>query len=157
MEHMNFIEGEKVILETSKSSLVVTNIRIRTYFKGKFRSKFDSILLDNISSIGIRYRANSVYLFISIISVVVAVAQVFGMYLSETISEIIALITGVSGIIFLLLYYNSREHVLTVSSKGGGEIKIVLKELEREDAIKIVDIVENGILTLYNDFEENQS
>lgn len=99
-----------------------------------------SILLDRISSIEVRYRSKIIYLILTVAALVAG-----AIFLTENEEEI-AIILGSLAILFLVLYFFSRKHLLTISSNGGAKINFHFKRAKTEKVKSFINKVEKACL-----------
>ena len=121
----------------------ITNYRVwhQDNFGGKMH--FVSILLKNISSIEVHYQNKKLLLLLGIVFIIAGLMCGFG------VGELgLSLIGTIPGIIFIVLYFLSRKHVITISSNGGSKIDIYTSGLSRDSIFKFVNSVETSILNL---------
>ena len=77
--------------------------------------------MEDISSIENQYKSNKLYLISAI------AALLFGMYFNEITYGFL------SAMVFLVLWWFSRKHTITIKPDGGNEINIVAKRMNKKD------------------------
>lgn len=133
---MKLFQDEIVIKQADNKNYLFTNVRIRQMYG----NNATSILLENILCIKMRYRENALLLYLGIFILVGAlIATLSG---KDFIGAAVGL--GVLGIVFILLYYNSRTHYLFISS-GAGDITLSIQGQGTEKISEFIDQIEEAI------------
>ncbi|MDR2083822.1 MAG: hypothetical protein LBP67_02355 [Bacteroidales bacterium] len=122
---------DEIIID-SMESVKLTNYRIVQEY-GK--SHFHSIFLENISSIQTQYKHKPILFFLAILCVIGGVVLFYISY--EDFSYL--LICGL-GLIFIICYFFSRKHMLSISPDGGKSIDITFGRVSHE---KLHDFITN--------------
>lgn len=133
--------NEQIITESGDRSVTLTTHRIRYYQKNfSFgRTELVSIMLSNISSIGLKHKSKPIYLILGILAFIVAGWLLF---MEETDSF---LAPAIAGLFLLLFYFFTRKATIAVASTGGDTIYILTKYLKLDDHLKFINRVEENI------------
>ncbi|MCC9167218.1 hypothetical protein [Pontibacter harenae] len=138
MEQEQLIENEQIITQSSEGVVTLTTHRIRYATSGWGHAHITSIMLDSISSIQSHFK--SIPLFI-VLGVAAFIVGLFAEFNNESGGAIAGLAVGA---VFTLLYFASRKHVVTVSSKGGAAISFLAKGMDQYEITKFIDQVEEA-------------
>lgn len=141
MQQNELFSDEKIITQSDGNLITLTNHRIRYTDQEWGRAYIVSILLKNVSSIQIRFKSRIFILLIAIIEIGIT----FGV-LANSNNGYEFIIGIVIGVILLSVFFTSRKHYLTVSSKGGHHINFFTKGMKQDSVIDFVNRVEKAIL-----------
>lgn len=144
---MKLFDNEKLLMESDKGIILLTNKRIRYYHNAK-KSDYTSIVLKNISSIKVDMYQKSYMYFIG------GIVAIFSEFLIPlNMNGLGALI----GIALLFIFFSSRKHVILIDSKGGQPILFATKGIKDEFVADFVNKIENAILEDHNEdvYESN--
>jgi len=122
---MTLLENEEKLDSLTKSDLL-TNYRI---MKESGNSYKISIFLEKISSIVVYYETKPLYLLLGIVSIIAGLIM-FGV--GEELFQRISLFTFVIGVIFIINYFLTKKHVITISPDGGKNLNIEVKGTSKE-------------------------
>ncbi len=123
---MQGIDNEKVILESDNNQLRLTTHRLRYHEAASSKSDYTSIMLDKISSIELKYYKSSIWLLIiGILTIPIVV-----------------------GIILIIIFFNSKKHVVSVTPDGGKPIIFETNGMKREFIEDFIDKVESASMKL---------
>ena len=141
MKQSELFNNEKIISQSDGDLITLTNYRIRYTDKELGHAYIVSILLKNISSIQIRFKSRLYLLLIAILEIAIT----FGV-LANSDNGYEFIIGIVIGVILLSVFFASRKHYLTISSKGGHKINFFTKGMKQESIIDFVNRVEKAML-----------
>ena len=133
---MKLLTNEVEVLKTNDKNVVLTNQRV--YMKANKApgfSKTVTIFLEDISSIETSYKSN--YPLQIIAGFCLLSSLYFGFISHEYGSNSTNISIGAT-VIFYALYWFSRQHIISISSDGGGALSFMIrgmKESEVEDFI----------------------
>lgn len=138
METSSLFEGEEILLSSDDKTITLTNKRLRQNESSTGRAHITSIHLEKISSIEIHYKS---WVLILILGILLAIGG--SLLLTQGESE---LSTGayILGGIFVLIYFITRRHLITVASGGGAKINMIAKGMKRENVLDFVNRIENA-------------
>jgi hypothetical protein len=143
--------GEKVIGEWLNSSLTLTNIRIFYEEQAFGTLNYYSIMLDQISFCGIKFKSKILHLMLAI---VFGISSLYFIPRGESYnkegSQPLMIFMIVIAVIFLVLYFLSRKSYFIIASSGGS-IEIALVGIEPS---KIKDISNTIESTRYGNFSK---
>jgi hypothetical protein len=138
MESKSLFENEKIISQSGDKSIILTNCRVQYFTKSLGKSQYVSIHLQDISSLEVHYRSFILFLMLGILAVAVALYS-GAMNLGE-----LFVLSGIVGILFILIYFFTRRHVVTISSNGGGKIQFFTKGMKKETLFDFIDQIEKA-------------
>ena len=118
---MQLLPEEDVLVTSNQDKVILTNQRVQLSDKEWGRSHQITIFLEDISSIENVYKSNPIFLVLSGLGAVIGLLT-FGRAADGNISLIAFILT----IAFLLLWVNSRQHAIIVSSNGGGRLTFLV-------------------------------
>ena len=99
------------------------------------------IFLEDISSIENLYKSNILYLVLAGIEILVGVITLDDHYNSDIRNG-----AFVAGIVFVLLWLNSRKHVVTISSDGGTKLNFFVEGMAESEVEEFLDNVSSAKL-----------
>lgn len=136
MEANQFFEGEQLITQSDDKTLTLTNQRLRYNSSNYSNAHIVSIMLNNISSIEIHYKS-------SVLMLIIGVLLVIGGVIMGASDQGEAFVAGVGlGCLFVLFYFLTRKHVITISSDGGSKINFQTKGMKREILLDFINKIE---------------
>ncbi len=137
---MELIKNETIITQSAGGGITLTNCRIMHFEKsmGEFHST--SILLKNVSSVQTHSRSYILLVFLGLLCIG------FGLYSLEHFSKIEVLLGLGSGLIFILAYALTKQHLMVVSSKGGAKINILMKRMKHDNVLQFMRELDEAIL-----------
>ena len=121
---MTLLEDE-VKLDSLKDSVVLTNYRIMQEIGKSYKI---SIFLEKISSVVVSYKSKPLFLIFGIFFLLAGYVVNTQLYYYKG-EGILSLIVGV---IFILLFFFSRKHVLSISPDGGKSLDFGVKWTKKE-------------------------
>jgi hypothetical protein len=130
---MKKLNNEKNILVSDNDLITLTDHRIYLDEKMWGYNYYIEIYLENISSIEAKYASKPLFLILSILFLISFI------FLGISENESSAMGIGlVLGLVFFLLWWRSRKHVLSISSNGGSKLNFSVEGFSDE---KIEDFV----------------
>ena len=121
---MQLLPGEEELIISNEDKIILTNQRIHMSDKVYGRRYQITIFLEDISSIENHYRGDIAYLIPGLICLFIALINVVNLVL--LVGDIIL------GLIFLVLWLNSRRRQITISSKGGKSMRIEVEGMSKD-------------------------
>ncbi|MCW8896593.1 MAG: hypothetical protein OQJ96_06100 [Flavobacteriales bacterium] len=142
---MELMENEQTI-KTSIKGLVLTNYRIRSEFKILGKGKISSIMLEELSSSQLTYKSKPKLLLFGFIILVISIMG--GAYMGVVLHKErngmdIAIFGAFLFIIFIVLYFVSRHHIVSFSSSSSS-IDLKTRGLDFKEIRQLIDTVENA-------------
>ncbi len=134
---MNFLAGEKVLLESQPKGVVLTSHRVRSTTRGVDNREVISIMLEEVSSCAIIRTSQPLLL---VLSAVIMIASFFASLDRRTGGSAIAIGSIVTSVL-LVLYFSSRKQVIAISSSGA-TIKRSTKGMSSQSIEQFIDAVE---------------
>lgn len=121
---MLLLPGEEELIISNEDKIILTNQRIHMTDKVYGRRYQITIFLEDIGSIQNHYRGDMAYLVPGLVCLFIALINVVNLIL---LAGDITL-----GIIFLVLWLNSRRRLITISSKGGKSMSIEVEGMSKD-------------------------
>ena len=136
---MQLLPNEERLVSSNQDKVVLTNQRINLSDKEWGRSYQITIFLENISSIENLYKSNVIFVLLAAVSFLVGI-----MTLSEVRGDNGTLTFGsfVAAIFFLILWFSSRRHVVTIASNGGGKLNFTVDGMTAGQVEDFIDKVQ---------------
>lgn len=134
---MQLLPGEENLVTSNQDKLILTSHRIHLTDKQWGRSYQITIFLENIASIENVYKSNLTFLLISALGLLLGLATV-----GREVDEKVSFGSFVAAVIFLILWSNSRKHVVTIASNGGGKLNIPVEGTNEAFVNDFVDKLE---------------
>ena len=134
---MQLLPDEEILVTSNQDKIVLTSRRIHLKDKEWGRSYQITLFLENISSIENVYKSNPVLLVIAALGLIVGVVTVDRAYEGG-----LAFGGFTVTVIFLLLWLNSRRHVVTIASNGGAKLIFLVEGMGEGQVQDFVDKVE---------------
>jgi len=138
MKNQPLLEDEEILYSSNDKTITLSNKRIRQSSSTIGAGYFLSIPLENISTIELHYTSRPVLLAAGIICIVAGLALGIsgaGMALG------LAVVTGAA---FILFYFLSRKHILTVASNGGARMNILTTGISNDAMLAFANTIENA-------------
>lgn len=129
---MILLTDEHEILSSNESKIVLTNYRVHMHEKEWGRSYSIFIFLEDISSIEIRYSSNVIFFILAIISALFSIL-IFSNSNIDSTNEHLLGYGVVATIFFIILYWISNSHVISISSDGGKPLNFQISKMGDDD------------------------
>lgn len=126
---MKLFTGEEVILTSNEDKLVLTNQRVILQSKDWLHNLQSTIFLEDISSMGTKYRPNQLLFTISLI------------FLFLGVINIICLIIGIA---LLLFWFLLKQPYIYIASTGTTELFIEANQLNKEQVLYFLDALQEA-------------
>lgn len=138
MKNNNLLLDNEQIIKQSKNQIVtLSNIRVLYSAKKWGEAHVVSILLNNISSIEIRYKSYLVLVVLAIISAIITFVLDANFFLGISFSSIC-----------IALFLITRKHYLIISSNGGAKINLQIKGMKTNEVLAFLNQVEQTIINI---------
>lgn len=131
-------EGEEIISQSNDKQVTLTSHRVYLNSSQFGQAHIASIMLEKISSVEIHY---SSWILFLILGGLTAIAGVLSGANNQGDMMVAGL--GVAGI-FILLYFLTRKHVVTIASDGGAKINFKTKGMKQETIIAFINQVDKA-------------
>ena len=138
MENQFLLEGEEILTESTDKIVTLTNKRIKKSVSSFGNAHVISMHLEKISTIEIHYRSWPWILIFGILLVVT------GLILRMQNNAEILFAGILAGLGFILIYFITYRHLITITSDGGTRIDILTKGMKREGVLEFVNKIENA-------------
>lgn len=138
METSSLFEGEEILLSSGDKAITLTNKRLRQNESSAGRVHITSIHLEKISSVEIHFKS---WILILVLGILLLIGGVIGLIQADKNVSTGAFILGG---IFIVIYFITRRHLITVASDGGAKINIIAKGMKRENVLDFVNKIENA-------------
>ena len=135
---IEMLPNERVIMSAGKDELTLTSKRVRYHYSKIGRSNFVSITLDSVASCGLIVRTYPVLILLAII------AFIFGVNQND---EPRLILIGLS-LFLVVLYFTSRQTLISIGSNGGGSIELPTKGVSKANVIVFLEAVERSKLRI---------
>lgn len=139
-EQPPLIVGEQILTSLENSPLMLTNYRVHFNSHEMGGTAYQSISLDAIAYCGFISNSQPVVLLFGLLFGAVGAASIF---VPSTIKESVWIGSALLllSLAFLIIYFATRNAVLTISSMGDEKITIAANRVTRERAIVFLDAV----------------
>lgn len=131
---MNLIVDEELILSSNDDNIVLTNQRIEMNTKEWGKSYSIGIFLEDISSIEIKYQSNPILLALA------AIVFIGGFSIGRE-QSIFAIIIS---LIIIAIWYFTKKHVISISSKGGAVMRILIQRMGNQKIAEFLFEIKNA-------------
>jgi hypothetical protein len=121
---MQLLPGEEELIISNEDKIILTNQRIHMSDKLYGRRYQITIFLEDVATIENHYKGDLGYLVPGLICLFIALINVVNLIL--LVGDIFL------GLIFLVLWLNSRRRLITLTSKGGKSMGIEVEGMSRE-------------------------
>jgi hypothetical protein len=134
---MQLFPDEEILVTSNQDKIVLTSQRVHLNDKEWGRSYQITLFLENISSIENVYKSNPVLLVFAVLGLIVGLVTVDRAYEGGLTFGAFTV-----AVIFLLLWLNSRRHVVTISSNGGAKLNFLVEGMGEAQVQDFVDKVQ---------------
>jgi hypothetical protein len=134
---MQLFPDEEILVTSNQDKIVLTSQRVHLNDKEWGRSYQITLFLENISSIENVYKSNPVLLVIAALGLIAGLVTVDRAYEGG-----LAFVGFTVAVIFLLIWLNSRRHVVTISSNGGAKFNFLVERMDEAQVRDFVDKVQ---------------
>lgn len=131
---MKLLPNEEKLIVSNQDKIILTDHRIQMTDRIMGQSYTISIFLEDISSIEIKYKSDTLLLVSGVICVL------FALFLGGEVGGSVGLLGFVLGIILVALWWFNRKHIVSISSKGGSALNFTVQGMGDE---KIHDFIHN--------------
>ena len=121
---MNLLTDEKQILLSNNENVILTNYRVYMSNKSWGKNYTISIFLENISSVENKYSSKIKYIYYFLFCLIIS--YIINNNNNLMLNQIIPPIGIISALIFLYLWYLSRQSIISISSNGGSKIEFLV-------------------------------
>ena len=135
MNTIELLEHEELITESGNKELVLTTHRIRHYSSD---THITSIMIEKISSVEVNYQSWIILLLLGL------GFACFGMVAGYNNTPGMMLPGFVIGLFFIIAYFITRTHVVTISSGGGAKIIFATKGMNTETLLAFIHKIEQA-------------
>jgi hypothetical protein len=134
---MKLLPDEEILVTSNQEKIILTSQRVHLSDKQWGRSYQITLFLENISSIENVYKSNPVFLVVAGLSLAVGLVTIEREYEGG-----VAFAAFTIALVFLVLWLNSRSHVVTISSNGGGKLNFLVAGMSEAEVQDFVDKLE---------------
>ena len=121
---VQLLEGETLIMSSDNDQLVLTNLRV-CYWR---QNAYSSMTLDSIAFVGVGQQEQQWFLLLAVLSL-----------LGLGVNAVLPII---SFIVFLVLYFVSRQTQMQIQSASGKSIAVGLKGMKINGCVEFLNEVE---------------
>lgn len=136
---MQLLPDEEILVASNQDKVILTDQRVHLTDKQWGRTYQMTLFLENISSIENVYKSNPIFLVVAGLSLVVGLVTVEREYEGG-----VPFAAFTVALVFLVLWLNSRSHVVTISSNGGGKLNFLVAGMSEMEVQGFVDKVETA-------------
>ena len=137
---MTLLPNEHEVLTSNENKIILTNQRIHMTDKEWGRSFSITLFLEDISSTQILYKSNFFFLIIALLNLL------FSIYIFLTSGEYYEMtplkVSFVVGLLFLVLWWFSRRHIISIYSDGGKPLEFMINKMPDEQIQHFFDKVQ---------------
>jgi hypothetical protein len=144
---MQLLPDEEILVTSNQDKVILTNQRVHLTDKQWGRSYQIILFLENISSIENVYKSDPVFLIVAALGLAVGLVTVEREYEGG-----VAFAAFTVALVFLVLWLNSRSHMVTISSNGGGKLNFLVAGMSEGEVQEFVDKVEAAKAGRINQF-----
>ena len=137
---MKLLTNEQTITSSNRNYVVLTNLRIHNESKEWGHSYSNTLFLEDISSIEIKYNSSILLLILGALSLLAWGYQLMNGGSQTEIGMSILFIAVVS----LLIYWFSRKHVIAITPNGGKPIMLLIARIGSEQILDFVDKLQDA-------------
>jgi len=120
--NMTHLENE-VKLDALTNQDQLTNLRIAQEYSDFLGASYkNSIFLEKISSVEVRFKSKPLYLILGIVSFIAGISLMSN-YNTREIGNALLII----GIVLIVIFFFTRKHVVSITPDGGNSIDITAK------------------------------
>lgn len=134
---MQLWENEKLISTSNNKEVILTSQRIRFETTHLGQRHMVSIMLEKISSIEVRYHSWVIILTLGILSIL---GGIYLMAVGGSDKEH-ANIFFLTGILMIVVFLLTRQHVITITPDGGARIIFSTRGMSRDTVLDFIDKV----------------
>ena len=141
---MTLLPNEQEIVTSNGNKVILTNLRIQMNDSNWGSSYSIEIFHEDISYVETRYKSNIVFLILGCLGIL------YGLYAaSQSYGE--SLNAGfILGAVFLIMWWFSRRHVISISSDGGSSLNFEVGQMSREQIDNFISKVQTAKLRRVN-------
>ncbi len=144
MENKYLLEDEHVVTRSKDNTVTPTNYRVQHSIENASNKHTVSIFLSKISSVELHYKTAPIFLLVVIL---IALASII---LGPTGNQKEILYAGLLlGGLFILFFFLSRRHTITISSDGGAKINFHTKGMHKDAILNFINQVEKQKLSTH--------
>jgi len=126
-------------MDADAKRLQLTTHRLRHEPRGQLKGGLISIFLEHISSVQLSRHANPFWLGLGV------ACLAGGFFMMAGHAQEAGLLCSALGVVFLVLYFTMRKHVIKVSSNGGDAIILATQGMKTETVNTFIDTLEKAM------------
>lgn len=147
---MNLFPGEELLVRSNNERIILTTHRIELSSKEWGTSYRNTIFLEDISSIEIRYTS-------FILALLLGILLITGGLIWSSQAEITPFnVSSIAGGFSILVYFLSRRHVVSISPNGGRAINFEIGSMSNLDLEEFIDKIQLAKLARRKHFQTKQ-
>ena len=135
---MNLLTNEHIILNSNENKVILTNMRLHMSDKAGGQLYRNTIFLEDISSVEVRYKNNIIFLILSGIVLLGWLQQSANNYNTNGQGTSFLAIAVIS----FLLYLFTRQQIISVTPNGGKAISFAVSNMATEQVEYFIDKVQ---------------
>jgi hypothetical protein len=142
---MNLLPNEEQVVTSNSEKIILTNLRIQMTDEYWGSSYKIVLFLEDISSIEQRFKSNVIFLLLGCLGFIA------GLYISsQSYNEGSFNIGYVAGAVFIVLWWFSRRHVVSISSDSGRALTFEVGQMSKDLIDSFIDDVQLAKLKRVN-------
>jgi hypothetical protein len=131
---MELLPNEERLISSNNDKVVLTTHRIQMSDSDAGNSYSIVIFLEDISSIETKYKSSITFMIIGCLAII------GGLFASSRTENTDAIVMGaIVGIIFFILWWFSRKHVISISPNGGKSLTFRAKRMKKGQVQHFLD------------------
>jgi hypothetical protein len=144
---MNLLTNEKMITVSNESKIILTTIRLHMSDKDWGYAYSNTIFLEDISSVEVKYDSHIIFLILAGLAAIVGIGTLTNSFGNNEQSILFFIVAA----FLFLLYWFTRQHIISIIPNGGKAIKFVVNNMRSDQIIEFVDNVQAAKLQRLNE------
>jgi uncharacterized membrane protein len=143
---MTLLANEHIIVNSNDDKVILTNKRIHMSDRRWSGSYSNTLFLEDISSMEIRYSSNIILLILAGLAVLLSILNISNSDrpLSGGDGDEITLLPLIIGVILVFIYWFSRKHIISISPNGGKPINFEVAGMSKQQIEMFLDKVQKA-------------
>ncbi|HYE55516.1 MAG TPA: hypothetical protein VD996_11755 [Chitinophagaceae bacterium] len=139
---MTHLPGEEQLIASNGGKIILTNLRV--YMKEKEGTGYyvNSIFLEEISSVELRFKSNISLAWLGPVAIMAGLL----LYNNAVVSSWAPGLLILTGVVLLALYFISRKRVVCITSRGGSSLNFDTAKISGEEVEKFMTNVQEAKL-----------
>lgn len=138
MSNIKLIDNESIIKQSGNDLITLTNFRLLYNDSTWGSGHISSIMLEKISSVEIHHKGRPVFIILALITLLAFVALAAAEEIYPDAFPAYLVIAGV----FLLIYFFTRNSVVTITSDGGSKINFSAQKIGKKSLLEFMNQID---------------